>query len=921
MAERAGDDMAPEHPPAADALDHVGLRFRETMAGRVALGETDARAGAARGSPLRFDVEIAIDSLGAFLRSADHRAALTGTVSWDGAGEGLPIRDGVFQLFHVDASGMRRMSYAFRFSGADGTTWMLRGHKELRDDRGVDVAADLTTLFTTLHRADEEAPRAAGVLRFDLARVPALLGSLRATGAASWSEALSARLAFASFAWGAVRDEYLADARLLHDTSYQNLVVAGALRAGGGEARPFFLVSGFHERGFPWGDGELFADVLLAIGDGRGGWRRYGITDRILEGMDLDVVAGRYRYRGPLFELGARPAAFSELREDGRFPRRHAELELDLEARPHDAVNVAFPLVPHLVRKLSSRLARELRERLPGERALGIFITPHDVTVRAGVLRLRDGDGPPEELRVDPAASFGEAERGAFRNVKEPTLLYGYLCAIRPTARSARVQIHSRTLRDERERWAKDRLDAVLGSVVSRTSSSELLLDGGRLAVRPLARREMLGEGAPLLRKVGEPLVELVNDHFPTAAFHRRIVEVEDPSGERCLALEEDVSTLRLEPIRSSAETAVAAIRDDDPLRALDRALDAAGLEAALEERLAASGKDRARFEIVVKPNFMFAYDRRDRSTYTDPALVHHLVGRLRRRGFERIRVVEAQSTYGEYFEHRSVREVAGYLGYDGSPGYEVVDLTLDAAERRDLGPHLGVHPVPVTWRDADFRISFAKNKTHAYAYYTLTLKNVYGALSLANKFKEYHCRRGIYATTIEYLRAYPVHFGVVDAYLSADGPFGIFADPRPNPTRTIVAGADLVAVDWVAASKMGIDPLVSPYMRLAVAAFGKPRIRFTGDPSVYRPWLNVPVALDLFTNGAIDADWYFGNVLYSACAQMDRARFPHRSRSPVMRLLRRASDPLRRAFFVRTGENPSLANRLFSRLFYELGF
>jgi hypothetical protein len=264
---------------------------------------------------------------------------------------------------------------------------------------------------------------------------------------------------------------------------------------------------------------------------------------------------------------------------------------------------------------------------------------------------------------------------------------------------------------------------------------------------------------------------------------------------------------------------------------------------------------------------------------------------------------------------------VAGYLGYDGSPGYEVVDLTLDAAERRDLGPHLGVHPVPVTWRDADFRISFAKNKTHAYAYYTLTLKNVYGALSLANKFKEYHCRRGIYATTIEYLRAYPVHFGVVDAYLSADGPFGIFADPRPNPTRTIVAGADLVAVDWVAASKMGIDPLVSPYMRLAVAAFGKPRIRFTGDPSVYRPWLNVPVALDLFTNGAIDADWYFGNVLYSACAQMDRARFPHRSRSPVMRLLRRASDPLRRAFFVRTGENPSLANRLFSRLFYELGF
>jgi hypothetical protein len=29
---------------------------------------------------------------------------------------------------------------------------------------------------------------------------------------------------------------------------------------------------------------------------------------------------------------------------------------------------------------------------------------------------------------------------------------------------------------------------------------------------------------------------------------------------------------------------------------------------------------------------------------------------------------------------------------------------------------------------------------------------------------------------------------------------------------------------------------------------------------------------------------------------------------------------PLRRAFFLRTGENPSRANRLFSALFYKMG-
>ena len=57
---------------------------------------------------------------------------------------------------------------------------------------------------------------------------------------------------------------------------------------------------------------------------------------------------------------------------------------------------------------------------------------------------------------------------------------------------------------------------------------------------------------------------------------------------------------------------------------------------------------------------------------------------------------------------------MAEYLGYDGKAGYEVVDMTLDADEAQDLGPHLGKHPVSRSWREADFRISFAKNKTHA---------------------------------------------------------------------------------------------------------------------------------------------------------------------------------------------------------------
>ena len=231
------------------------------------------------------------------------------------------------------------------------------------------------------------------------------------------------------------------------------------------------------------------------------------------------------------------------------------------------------------------------------------------------------------------------------------------------------------------------------------------------------------------------------------------------------------------------------------------------------------------------------------------------------------------------------------------------------------------MHPVSRVWRDADFRISFAKNKTHAYAYYTLTLKNIYGALPLGNKFKEYHCGRDIYHTAIEYLSAFPVQYGLVDAHLSADGPFGIFSDTAPNDTRTVIGGASLVAVDWVGATKMGIDPMISQYMRLAVKAFGKPEIRLVGDSNPYRPWLNVPVALTLFTHRGLDAEHHFGNLFYAACAQMDETHFRHKDNGWHIRLLRRLTVPVRRTFFVRTGENPSLTNRVASWLLYRMGF
>lgn len=916
--------MATTSTAIAGAYEGVALSFQEAMWGSIHAAESSAQdsfLGGFEAARTGFDVQIRIDDLGRFLRDPNHAATLSGTVTFPPVGANIPIRDGRFELFSLDAAtGMRRMVYFLRFTPPDGRTYCLSGHKEISDNPAeLDLLQDMTRLYTRIHCGeDETAPLCGeGELYFHLGDAAALLSSIRVEGACSWTQQVGARFALASLLWGALREEYFKPLRLFYDSGYENLVVAGQLSGPAeGVEEPFFLVSGVHDKGFPWGDGEMFWDVLLAIGDS-GHRRLYAITDRVLPGLELDLTRGVYAYSGPLFRVQEGYAtAFSTMRnKESSLEEIAARIEIQFDAAAFETVGYPFPVVNSAVRRLSSDLQAKLREALPGERGLGIQITPHQASVRSGQIVLRGGAGSETTWSIRADRTWGECESGSFRNLKEPTLLYGYLCAVDPEERKARVQIAARTLRNERTDWGKDQLDRYLGAIVARTSSSEMLLEKGGLKVTPMGP----GGVAPL-RKLGAPVLEVNNDHYPTAVFQRRIVEVEDSQQRRYLALEEDMSTMRREPIRSTRTVTIASFSGEGKEAVLERVLDASGFDAAIGESLRTSGKNRQRFLVAIKPNFMFAYDKRDRTTYTDPQLVAALVRRLRGQGFENIKVVEAQSTYGEYFDHRGVRDMAGYLGFDSSAGYEVVDLTEDIAEYRDLGPALGQHPVPRTWRDADFRISFAKNKTHSYAYYSLTLKNIYGALPFANKFKEYHCARDIYRTTIDYLRQFPVQFGIIDGWVSADGPFGVFADPGPNETRTIIGGADLVAVDWVGATRMGIDPMISTYMQLAVEAFGKPAIQLVGESSPYRPWLNVPSVLPPLAHGAMDAEYEFGNLLYSVAAQMDETHFHHKSNAPHIRLLRVLTTPLRRTFFVRTGEHRTKLNRWVSRLFYHLG-
>ena len=819
--------------------DHIGLTLDESLAGWIGIGRTDPidgrMQGKVQGTQLVMRSHISVGSLSRFLEQPDHACTLEGTLTFEPLGKDMPMRDGVFNVFVVDPrTGERQMVYETRLTGEDGKPYFFRGVKHIRDDPGFDMVEDMTTLFTTIYEGhDDRGPvYGAGQLFFKLADIPSFLGSLTITGDTWFGQQLAAKVAFLSFAYGQMRDAYFADINPLYDAGYQNVVLSGELKDSAGSRQPFFLVSGIHTPDFPWGDGETFCDVLLLVGDPDGAMKKYAISSRRLRKHSVDVEGGKLSYDGPIFDVSARgEISFSEMAA-GSAPSGRAQLDLSFDAKAHPLAPFPFRINEPVLDRLAYRLRETLRHVLPSEKQFGFEIVPHTVSAVSGTINVTFGSLT-DRYTVETTKTTGEAEDSTIRNVREPTLLYGYICAIRKAAGAARVQFHTSTLRNEREYWGKDRFDALFGSVISRFASKDLDIRARGLTVTDLTEPTDDGTVPPLFERIGPPLLDVRNDHYPTAVFQRRVIRVKDPSGEDCLALEEAMDTLRRSAIDSSGKAVVASVRHDDKLQALTKALEDGLFWQTLEDTRVLSGKTKDRFSIVIKPNFMFAYNKRDHSTYTDPELVEALVRALRDKGYERIAVVEAHSTYGQYFGNRGVLDVAEYLGYavDGSRGYRVVDLTREPHVDEHFGPALGYHPVPSTWKGADFRISFAKNKTHCYAFYTLTLKNIYGSLALADKFKEYHCDRGIYATTIEYLRAYPVHFGIIDAWQSADGPFGIFADSDPNPTRTILAGANLVAVDWVGATKMGVDPKISEYMKLAVRG-----VRQTGNRGQGRP-------------------------------------------------------------------------------------
>ena len=353
----------------------------------------------------------------------------------------------------------------------------------------------------------------------------------------------------------------------------------------------------------------------------------------------------------------------------------------------------------------------------------------------------------------------------------------------------------------------------------------------------------------------------------------------------------------------------VASIKDPDKYTAFDTMLEVTHFFDTLEAIRTRSGKSKEKFLIVIKPNFMMTIRIENPPVvYTDPELVEHWVKKLREADYTRIRVVEAQNVYNLWYKNRSVNHVARVIGLNGD-GYEVRDLTNEQFPF-DYGGDLGQHYVGESWRDADFRISFAKNKTHDVSRCTLVLKNTYGCLPARNKFKEYHQKREVDTATVQALKHFPIHFGAIDASWSLDGPLGykegfdVLKDEEGNVIRegnihrtdTIIGGRDFLAVESVGMQKMGLDPAEDKrFYKLAKEAFGERDFKWIGDKCTYEGWLNVGAATAMMLDIGEELP-VIAHFLGESMAHVNTELFPMKSTT----IFRKIMHAVGRYFFIR---------------------
>lgn len=201
------DYTLPSQPRATLPPTRLGLRFSETMTGAW------SPTGAAANSPFSFTVTVVAEDLDELLHNPQHAARLSGTAIVPALStEPLTITQGEFNLLTraPDRPDTVRMHYRLPLTATDGGRFYGIGHKEIHNDKGLDIWADTTTLYLTVHDGADAggAVLGQGILQIRPTDFLRELTTLQVTDAANAGERLLALARFGRFFAGSLFDLY-----------------------------------------------------------------------------------------------------------------------------------------------------------------------------------------------------------------------------------------------------------------------------------------------------------------------------------------------------------------------------------------------------------------------------------------------------------------------------------------------------------------------------------------------------------------------------------------------------------------------------------------------------------------------------------------------------------------------------------------
>ena len=197
----------------------TGLEFTEEMKGYITLGETDYQRGARQGKDdgtfFMFHLTIDTDDVERFVADPRHEGSARGWVSCEALGGRLPVEKGIFNLF-VDSEDptLTRMLYRLYFADGVGNPLTMSGFKRVKDDPGLDLWSDTSTLYIKMLKghvdADGESAAevvAAGIITIYLLDFARQLTTFRTRGGSAGDQ-LKALVAFGKLFLGKLWDIY-----------------------------------------------------------------------------------------------------------------------------------------------------------------------------------------------------------------------------------------------------------------------------------------------------------------------------------------------------------------------------------------------------------------------------------------------------------------------------------------------------------------------------------------------------------------------------------------------------------------------------------------------------------------------------------------------------------------------------------------